>query len=117
MKVLITNQKTGLQETQHVESNQARALIAAGLAVEVKADVKKVPTVTKWFVRPGAGVEDYNYAPELIHQCSTCTSLVNGRTTLSGTNSHLHVMRQRTLRISTSSFAKTGNATNPSRVP
>jgi hypothetical protein len=89
MKVRIINQRTGQAEIHHMESSQARAMIATGLVEEVLPDAKPAPTVTSWRVQRGAGVEDFVHCPELIHTCSTCTNLTNGRRILSGPTSHL----------------------------
>jgi hypothetical protein len=93
LKITITNQHTGMQETQHVESAVRRSLVAAGLSTEVVADAKKVETVTQFWVRQGAEIEDTQLKPELIHRCSTCHHLVDGETRYTGKTCHLQTLR------------------------
>lgn len=57
-------------ETQHCDSAIGKALIAAKLAEEIPNTVKRPAHVTKWFVREGSRVEDYQYSPMVYVSCS-----------------------------------------------
>lgn len=56
-------------ETQHCDSAIGRALVAAKLAEEIPNTIQRPAPTSKWYVREGARVEDYQYPPQLCISC------------------------------------------------
>jgi len=69
---------------QHIANEIGCALIAAGLAVEIPADVKKPEPDAKWAARRGNRVGDFVYPPYIQFSCGTCGQ----RGAMEGRNCH-----------------------------
>lgn len=63
-------------ETQHVQNETGRALVAAGLAEEIPPKVESKKPNAVWAAKPGNYAGDFQFEPYIAAGCTTCGNMV-----------------------------------------